>query len=137
MDREIEEKELYIKSLHVQGGFTTPETYFAKLDAQIIAKISENNAPKKAKVFNLAWLSAAAVFLVMLGIFLQKDKLVLPEPSANLDAEMVAEQLGNADLSAELLCDAGWCLELEQLPFMADSNLVIDNLESDLLFDEL
>ena len=57
-----------------------------------------------------------------------------------IDNEFVLDQLGRTELNADLLCEAGWCLELEQLPFMGDSTLRVDDwyfMESDLLIDEL
>jgi hypothetical protein len=140
MDKEIEESELFLNQLNKEGGYTVPEGYFEQLQQKIQTDISKQKSLKKAKKIPLFWLSAAAIIVISLGVWLMPFSRPNTTEEVRLDNELMIDQLGSTELSADLLCDAGWCLELEQLPILGDSSLdyeLLQNIETDFIIEEL
>lgn len=140
MDEETERLEEYLKGLESKGSYDVPNAYFNTLEANILNRLPQQTQSQRAKIIPLHWFSAAAIILLCLSIIFTYTQKNDPLANNAIDSEFVLEQLGRTELNADLLCDAGWCLELEQLPLMADSTLRADDwyyMESDLLIDEL
>jgi hypothetical protein len=140
MDEETKRLEEYLKGMGSKGSYEVPNAYFNALEANILNRLPQHTYSQKAKILPLHWFSAAAILLLCLSViytYMQKKEKT---GHRLIDNEFVLDQLGRTELNADLLCEAGWCLELEQLPFMGDSTLRVDDwyfMESDLLIDEL
>jgi hypothetical protein len=60
------------------------------------------------------------------------------DQEVNLSTEEIAEQLSLSDVNAELLCDAGWCNELEKLNKEEDNSIeTLIDTDEELIIDEL
>lgn len=140
MDEETKRLEEYLKGIESKGSFEVPDVYFNNLEAKILNCLPQHHHTKKAKILSQHWFSAAAIFLLCLSIIFTYTQKEEQKGYRLIDNEFVLDQLGRTELNADLLCEAGWCLELEQLPFLGDSTLRVDDwyfMESDLLIDDL
>lgn len=140
MDKEIEELESKLTSLPVQGGMIVEDSYFSELEACIMQRVVAKDVPKEHQLIRFIWVPAAAVIFILFFVFLYQNQLDGVQSNSNLDIDLVAEHLGNTELSEDLLCDAGWCVELDELLYISDSTLFDEDLkliETDWLFDEL
>ncbi|MCE2741858.1 MAG: hypothetical protein LW669_10280 [Sphingobacteriales bacterium] len=140
MDNQSEPIESYLHSLNREGGMTVGEAYFAELEKQIMQRVLVQEKSVKLPFISHAWMSAAALILLTLFVFLFRDNFNTIESRNSVDIEFVADQLSNTELSEELLCDAGWCLELDQLLLLPDTSMSIDafkQIESELMFEDL
>lgn len=140
VDNEIEQIESKLTSLPVQGGMIVEDSYFSELEASIMQRVVAKDVPKKHQLIRFIWVPAAAAIFVLFFVFLYQNKLDGVQSNSNLDIDLVADHLGNTELSEDLLCDAGWCLELDELLYRSDSTLLEEDLkliEAEWAFDEL
>lgn len=140
MKKEEENIDVYLKSLGAKGLYKVPENYFENLENSILKKIEEKKNHKKAVVYQFYWVSAAAILLVS-GFLFWFNISEPKQAEANLlNTDIVLEEIGSDNLSLDLLCDAGWCLELEEMGADSDSSWMSAEellLESDLLLEEI
>ena len=140
MDNQSEPIESYLHSLNSEGGMTVGEAYFAELEKQIMQRVLVQEKSVKLLFISHAWMSAAALILLTLFVFLFRDNFNTIESRNSVDIEFVADQLSDTELCEELLCDAGWCLELDQLLLLPDTSMSSDafkQIESELMFEDL
>ncbi len=126
------------------GGFKTPEEYFAGMEMAVLNKL----ALKKAKIipfyqrsfFSLGISIAAGLLLVsMLFLYRMSDSPDIVKNTAVSNEEII-NHLSNEDINAELLCEAGWCTEMEKLNKKENdelNNYIIENSDESLLMGEL
>ena len=127
----------------VQGGFVVPENYFVQLNLQLEERLSKRLASSISlygkPVF--MWVGIAASLLFVFGLFLYQPR---PEKelgsNQKISAEDIAAHLNDVDLSEDLLCDAGWCSEIDKLNIISDSagmNALNLEIDEDYIIDEL
>lgn len=148
-EEEVEEK-LFIEDT----GFEVPQGYFDQLNERIIGNVkgreeereSEGVGAKIIPLFRrpiLMWatgLAASAILVSGLYFFQptnkQTDAMAVKE---SLGINDVADHLDASELDEDLLCDAGWCNEIEALNTPKDfgtEEKYLD-LEEELIIDEL
>lgn len=140
MEKEIKDSEDFLKGLETKGGFQMPEGYIENLHQKVLEKTIRLE-PKKARIISMGniWLkvaSVAAVALIVAGLFWFDPTR---DNTKQLSEDEILEHLQGAEISAELLCDAGWCNELESLTIpenQTDEQILIDT-DTELLIDEL
>ena len=140
MDNEIEQIESKLTSLPVQGGMIVEDSYFSELEAMIMQRVVAKDMPKKHQLIRFNWVPAAAAIFILFFVFLYQNKLDDIQTNPSLDIDLVADHLGNTELSEDLLCDAGWCIELDELLYGPDSTMLEEDLkliEAEWMFDEL
>lgn len=140
MDNEIEQIESKLTSLPVQGGMIVEDSYFSELEAMIMQRVVAKDMPKKHQLIRFIWVPAAAAIFILFFVFLYQNKLDDIQTNPSLDIDLVADHLGNTELSEDLLCDAGWCIELDELLYRPDSTMLEEDLkliEAEWMFDEL
>lgn len=140
MDNEIEQIESKLTSLPVQGGMIVEDSYFSELEAMIMQRVVAKDMPKKHQLIRFIWVPAAAAIFILFFVFLYQNKLDDIQTNPSLDIDLVADHLGNTELSEDLLCDAGWCIELDELLYGPDSTMLEEDLkliEAEWMFDEL
>ncbi len=140
MDNEIEQIESKLTSLPVQGGMIVEDSYFSELEAMIMQRVVAKDVPKKHQLIRFIWVPAAAAIFILFFVFLYQNKLDDIQTNPSLDIDLVADHLGNTELSEDLLCDAGWCIELDELLYGPDSTMLEEDLkliEAEWMFDEL
>lgn len=140
MKKEDEHIDSYLKSLGAEGSYKVPVNYFESLEDSILKKISEQEKRKKSKIIQFYWVSAAAVLMVAGFLFWFSPVMPNEEEANIMSTDVVLEEIGSDDLSIDLLCDAGWCLELENIKSLPDSTLDSSDewiIESDVLLDEI
>jgi hypothetical protein len=122
--------------------FATPAGYFEQLDAKIIEKISkkENRFLSINRKEIIYWVSGIAATLAFVSFFFLggTKPQSLSDNEVNLSTEEIAEQLSLSDVNAELLCDAGWCNELEKLNKEEDNSIeTLIDTDEELIIEEL
>jgi hypothetical protein len=140
VDNEIEQIESKLTSLPVQGGMIVEDSYFSELEAMIMQRVVAKDVPKKHQLIRFIWVPAAAAIFILFFVFLYQNKLDDIQTNPSLDIDLVADHLGNTELSEDLLCDAGWCIELDELLYGPDSTMLEEDLkliEAEWMFDEL
>ncbi len=99
-----------------EAGFLVPPTYFSNNKKQLIERVNKKN--KQIKIFKITAVSGiAAVLLAILGLnFWPSKPISKVELDFNqlTDAEII-EHLSKEDMNENLLCEAGWCQELNDL----------------------
>lgn len=99
-----------------RGGFEVPENYFENFKVDIRPKQSQLTLLHKSK-----WISIAASLLLIgfTGWIIIKNnpngKGKEQSDLQKLSTEEIINHLDPQDINAELLCDAGWCNELQEL----------------------
>lgn len=137
-------------SLGDEKLYEVPEAYFEQLNDRIMQRLVKAEAKKiplhRQPVF--MWVSGiAASFLLVAGLYLYQPaapgtavNMVQPNTPAALEVSEVAEQFSATELDVDMLCDAGWCNELEELSKTdADKNTdrILLETDEDLIIDEL
>jgi hypothetical protein len=187
MELEIENSEMYLKGLPVEGGFAVPtsyfeelenellafaetdeyvmdgvssgsfevpEGYFDQLNERIIAEIVEEKVVKseveemEGKIISLFGrpvfmrvIGIAASLILVSGLYFFQPKSTQNgiASQVELGVNEVADHIEASELDEDLLCDAGWCNELDGL--MPEKDQKGDDsyleLEEDLIIDEL
>ncbi|MDZ4666944.1 MAG: hypothetical protein SGJ00_03570 [bacterium] len=134
---DIAERDLEFKG----DGFGVPDGYFVKLEGRVM-----DSLPKEAKKLSLFsghrfWLGgiAASMFLVGFVFLWKQEKALVQTEKMSLEIGQVAAVLSVGDLNADLLCDAGWCEELEYLPMVKEGSYedYLGEGELDLILEEL
>ncbi|MCF8254487.1 MAG: hypothetical protein K9H61_13705 [Bacteroidia bacterium] len=138
---EIRLRELISKNENIEIGFEVPGSYFETLTEKIQGKVEEKGA-KKIALFGPYWLSKltgiAAIFIMLVGlVFFRSEPKSISE--IKLTEEDIANELSLGDLNAVLLCDAGWCNELEGLgqTNKKNSEIWIEETDLELIIEEL
>lgn len=138
MDNEIKNIEDFLNTMPQTGGFKVPEDYFERLNTKVIENINR----KKTNGLKLLWVNSINITAIAASLFIISG-LFLFEPNRNNDHEPNAEEiishLQQEEITADLLCDAGWCLELDQKE-QKNTELeeeILLNTESDLIISEL
>lgn len=114
MENEITDSEKFLNNLPKQGGFKVPENYFETLNISI----EENLKNQSLKTIKLRWISPvnltsiAASILLIAGFFLFDPNLKYQEEQPS--AEEIFSHLQSEELTVDQLCDAGWCIDLDQ-----------------------
>ena len=127
MDNEIEQIESKLTSLPVQGGMIVEDSYFSELET---IKINANQ-------YLISSVNFPFQFPMTFACWFKLDDI---QTNPSLDIDLVADHLGNTELSEDLLCDAGWCIELDELLYGPDSTMLEEDLkliEAEWMFDEL
>jgi|LakMenE01Jun11ns_1017448.scaffolds.fasta_scaffold9942182_3 hypothetical protein len=143
MNQENKDIENFLSSLkQEENGFEVPEQYFELLPNKILQQLPKENT----KVFKLQvkqlWVngaSIAAMLLVVFGLFLFEPSPQSQTKLSGPSEDELIEQLQQIELNADLLCEAGWCNEIELLEkedlsqtenflLETENNLIIDAL---------
>jgi hypothetical protein len=143
MNQENKDIENFLSSLkQEENGFEVPEQYFELLPNKILQQLPK----EKTKVFKLQvkqlWVngaSIAAMLLVVFGLFLFEPSPQSQTKLSGPSEDELIEQLQQIELNADLLCEAGWCNEIELLEkedlsqtenflLETENNLIIDAL---------
>jgi len=138
MDNEIKNIEDFLNTIPKTGGFKVPDDYFEKLNIKVI----ENVNSKKTIGLKLHWVNSINLTAIAASLFIISG-LFLFEPNRNKNQEPNAEEiishLQQEEITVDLLCDAGWCLELDQTePKNSDiEEEILLNTETELLINEL
>jgi hypothetical protein len=126
-----------------EGGFEVPNGYFDNLEGRVMAGVGGFKEAKQVSIFvrQRFWLSAVAASLFMAGfVFLwNQEKALVRTEKSKLEIGQVAAALSVGDLNADLLCDAGWCEELEGLPMVKEGvyDDYLGDVEAEILIEEL
>jgi hypothetical protein len=113
MENEIIDTENFLNNLPKKGGFKVPENYFETLNASLAEKVNDQSV----KTIKLSWInpanltSIAASMLLIAGFFMFDPKF---KSSEEPDEEEIISHLQTEELTVDLLCDAGWCIDLDQ-----------------------
>ncbi len=140
--RLIQEEEIAFTP-NPKDGFVVPDAYFSELHSLLVSKVGQTEAKQISIHFKPAikWFGLAASVFLVFGIFLYESRLTQTHGSnPKISADEIAEQLNEGDLSEELLCEAGWCSELEKLNMMSDTSsldVLNSDLEDAIIMDEL
>lgn len=138
MDNEIKNIEDFLNTIPKTGGFKVPEDYFEKLNI----KVKENVNSKKTIGLNLYWVNSINLTAIAASLFIISG-LFLFEPNSNKNQEPNVEEiishLQQEEITVDLLCDAGWCLELDQTEYKNTDleEKIFLEIESDLIITEL
>jgi hypothetical protein len=134
-------KELISENENIKTGFEVPEAYFESLSEKIQGKV-EGKGAKKIALFGPYWLSKltgiAAIFIMLVGlVFFRAEPKSTSE--IKLTEDDIANELSVGDLNATLLCDAGWCNELEGLgqTNKKNSEIWVEETDLELIIEEL
>ncbi len=152
-DNYFEELEIRLQSISdeprleleaAKGGFVTPESYFEDLEGRILKKV-----PEQAKVipmyqrgiYRISLAIAASLLLVSLLFLFDTKKQAgstakIAEPTEN----EIIEYLNKEGYRIDLLCDAGWCNELNNTNKKETEpieNYLLEHADEDLLIEEL
>jgi hypothetical protein len=93
------------------AGFNVPKGYFSQLNLAIKLKTSGKQNQLRIKIIT-RYAAVAAVFFVAVFLFLFEPTF---ESKPNLlTDEAIINHLQNEGFSLDLLCDAGWCNELNE-----------------------
>ncbi len=138
MENEIKNTGKFLNTLPKTGGFKIPEDYFVALNKSVIEK-SYSIQPKNLALYwfnslNLTAIAASVFFITALFLF-EPNSIEIKDPTA----DEIMHHLQQEDLSVDLLCAAGWCLELDQTE-QKNTDLEEDiflEIESDLIITEL
>lgn len=134
-------------TLASNNGFNTPDAYFDTLQASILEKITNKQAKilplYKTTAFKISIAIAAALLMVAL-LFLYEPKTPV-QSAGNLATPALSEQeiidhLSSVGYNDELLCDAGWCNELNKTDKKENNeieNYLQQHTEEDLFTNEL
>ncbi|MDP1727939.1 MAG: hypothetical protein Q8M15_14235 [Bacteroidota bacterium] len=152
-DNYFEELELRLQSVSdepmleletSEGGFVVPEAYFEDLESRILKKV-----PVQAKVipmyqrgiFRISIAVAATLLLVSLLYLFETKKQ--PGPTAKIaepTENEIIEYLNKEGYRIDLLCDAGWCNELNNTNKKETEPIekyLLEHADEDLLIEEL
>jgi hypothetical protein len=128
----------------IKGGFETPPLYFENLNAQILSKVNQPKKGKKLSLFpNVNWVNYAAACLVFgLIVFgvMQMNSSNQTETAKieDLTEDEIIEHLSNTGFREEMLCDAGWCDELNKLENSSEiENYLLEEGAENELIDEI
>ena len=138
MENEIKNIENFLNTLPKTGGFKVPEDYFEKLNIKVI----ENVNSKKTIGVKLHWVNSINLTAISASLFIISG-LFLFEPNSNKNQEPNVEEiiihLQQEEITVDLLCDAGWCLELDQTEYKNTDleEKIFLEIESDLIITEL
>lgn len=187
MELEIENSELYLKGLPVDGGFEVPASYFEDLENELLAfaeteeyvingvssgsfevpegyfdQLNERIISeivgekvvigevevKEGKIISLfgrpivmriIGIAASAILVSGLYFFQPKNTQNGMASQVEVGVNEVADHIEASELDEDLLCDAGWCHELDGL--LPEKDQKGDDsyleLEEDLIIDEL
>ncbi|MBU3663869.1 MAG: hypothetical protein FGM41_11835 [Bacteroidetes bacterium] len=143
MNQENKDIENFLSSLkQEENGFEVPEQYFELLPNKILQQLPKENP----KVFKLQvkqlWIngaSIAAMLLVVFGLFLFEPSPQSQTKLSGPSEDELLEHLQQIELNTDLLCEAGWCNEVELLEkeglnqtetylLETENNLIIDAL---------
>lgn len=143
MNQENKDIENFLSSLkQEEDGFGVPEHYFERLPNKILQQLpKENNKFFKLQVKQL-WVngaSIAAMLLVVFGLFLFEPSPQSQTKISGPSEDELIEQLQQIEINTDLLCEAGWCNEIELLEkedlsqtenflLETENNLIIDAL---------
>jgi hypothetical protein len=138
MDNEIKNIEDFLNTIPKTGGFKVPDNYFENLNDLLFEKVTA----KQAKKLTLNWFNAinitaiAASVLLIAGLFLFDPNNMAKQ---ELNEEEIISHLQQEEITVDLLCDAGWCIELDQTePKNSDlEEEILIGTESDLIITEL
>ena len=143
MNEENKEIENFLSSLkQEENGFEVPEQYFELLPNKILQQLPQENT----KVFKLQvkqlWVNGASIAAMLLMV----SSLLLFEPSPQSQTKLSGpsedefiEQLQQIELNTDLLCETGWCNEIELLEkedLSQTENFLLDT-ENNLIIDAL
>jgi hypothetical protein len=143
MNQENLDIEKFLSSLKQDNnGFEVPEQYFERLPHKILQQLPKENK----KVFTLQlkplWInvaSIAAVLLLIFGLFLFEPNPQSQTQISSPSEDELIEQLQQIELNTDLLCEAGWCTEIELLEkedLDQTENYLLDT-ENNLIIDAL
>jgi len=120
------------------GGLLVSDEYFNNLNKEIV-RCTISKKPIKTIYLNVA-LSAAAVLIacVMLFIFVPKNSTHYADLN-KLTEEQIIEHLQNDQISVELLCEAGWCneIDLKKESNSSIENYLLNEINNDEIINEL
>lgn len=143
MNPEKNDIENFLSSLkQVEGGFNVPEQYFEGLPKKIIQQLPK----EKPRVFKLhvkqLWAnvaSIAAILLMVFGLFLFEPKPINQTKLNSPSEEELIEHLQQIEINSDLLCEAGWCNELEllQKEDLSQTEDYLLEAENELIIDAL
>lgn len=138
MDQEIKDSEDFLLNLPANGGFKVPENYFDNLNASLL----ETTKEKEKSILKIRWhnlygiSSIAASIFIVAGFFLFDPKL---KSTSEPNVEEIISHLQTEELSIDLLCEAGWCTDLDQTE-QRNTDLeeeILLETETDLIITEL
>lgn len=104
------------------NGFSVPNGYFLQLNKRIKQKTIAASAHKDSHMWQ-QYAAAAAIVLVAVFLFLFEPTLT-SNTQEQLTDEAIINHLQNEDITIDLLCDAGWCNDLN----LNNSNLIEEYL---------
>ncbi|OYU97556.1 MAG: hypothetical protein CFE21_04485 [Bacteroidetes bacterium B1(2017)] len=137
-DIEIREKEIS------ELGFGMPANYFENLENEVLSKLEKRQEARVIPIAAQSWYiwasSAAAVLLIALNfVFFKPNENHSELTSQQISTEDVANHLLESDINEDLLCDAGWCNELEKLSGGTDkaTNELLLETDEEILINEL
>lgn len=128
-----------------EPGWNVPEGYFEELESKVL----QHTSPPQGKIIEAWWTPArmryagvAASLLMAITLFFSlPERNAQPAPTAaKVNTEEVLQQLSAEDLDADLLCDAGWCDELEKLsgkPAKTEEEDLLLQADEEYLLNEL
>jgi hypothetical protein len=143
MNQENKDIENFLSSLkQEENGFEVPEQYFELLPNKILQQLPKENP----KVFKLQvkqlWVngaSIAAMLLVVFGLFLFEPSPQSQTKLSGPSEDELIEQLQQIELNTDLLCETGWCNEIELLEkedLSQTENFLLE-IENNLIIDAL
>lgn len=107
--------------VNAEKTWKVPEEYFTQLEKRILDRVPQSPPRKHQTVYFNLWVSIsgiAAALILVTGMFFSLPNQVNPEiVNSRLMVDEVAQHLLNSDIDVDLLCDAGWCNELDQLDY--------------------
>jgi hypothetical protein len=143
MNQENKDIENFLSSLkQEENSFEVPGQYFELLPNKILQQLPKENT----RVFRLQvkqlWINAAsiaAILLMIFGLFLFEPKPQSQTKLSSPSEDELLEHLQQIELNTDLLCEAGWCNEIELLEkeslnqtetylLETENNLIIDAL---------
>lgn len=140
---EEENIEIAVKEIS-RLGFEMPANYFENLENKVLAKLEKRQEARVISIAPQSWYiwasSAAAVILITLNfVFFEPKEKQTELTSQQISTEDIADHLLESDLNEDLLCDAGWCNELEKLYGSTDkaTNELLLDTDEEILINEL
>lgn len=129
------------------NNFAVPNGYFDTLEANILMLVLPEEAQiiplyKRGFVKNLLAVAATLLLFSMLYLFMNRPASHTGNMAGihKLSTQEIIEHLSSEGYNLELLCDAGWCNDLNKLNKKENTdveNYLLEHGEEDFLSDEL